>query len=481
MPRYAAANRAEGPDFDSPRLGRNRPRADGRQLDRRSLAWLRRDLIRIGAAGGLHLWGLSAGLARASSAIGARPPATSCIMIWLDGGPSHLDSFDPKPSAPLEVRGPFDSIGTSLVGVRLSSLLPQLAQRLSRTVLVRSMTSPLGEHDLATRYLWTGFRPTPVLDYPVLGSVLAQQLADSGAAGTATDRFVGLPPFVSLPSLQIGGTRLSGHGFMPSQWGPFATDVDPGKLTVPPQLTPAPGLSAERLQRRFDYRQLVDRVGDGEAGLSPADQLGRQALELLTNDTARQAFHLESEPEAIRQRYGSREPGPACLLARRLIERGVTTVTVNVRGWDTHDDLVTRLRDGYTGAAHPVGLLPSLDSAVAALMDDLVRLDLFDSTLVVVMGEFGRTPRINSLGGRDHWPRVFSSLLFGGGIQAGQVIGSSDSLGESPRQTPVTPEDLIHSIYVRMGIAPDTTLITPDGRPVTITAPGSRPIPGLLA
>lgn len=453
---------------------------DGRQIDRRSLTWLRRDLIRIGAAGGLHLWGLSAGLARSSVACGVRPPATRCIMIWLDGGPSHLDSFDPKPSAPLEVRGPFETIGTSLVGVRLSSLLPQLAKRLSQAVLIRSMTSPLGEHDLATRYLWTGFRPTPVLDYPVLGSVLAQQLSDAANSGSPPLAAAGLPAFISLPNLQIGGTRLSGHGFLPSHWGPFATDVDPGRLSVPPQLTPTPGLSPERLQRRFDYQQLVDQHPDALAASSATARLGRQALELLVNPSAQQAFQLEMEPEAIRQRYGTRDPGPACLLARRLIERGVTTVTVNVRGWDTHDDLVTRLRDGYAGAAQPVGLLPSLDSAVAALMDDLVRLDLLESTLVVVMGEFGRTPRINAVGGRDHWPRVFSALLFGGSIEAGQVIGSSDSLGESPMNTPVTPEDLIHSIYVRMGVDPNTTLLTPDGRPVTITAPGSRPIPGLI-
>jgi len=214
-------------------------------------------------------------------------------------------------------------------------------------------------------------------------------------------------------------------------------------------------------------------VLDGFAGRSKGDQANdpefEQAYRLITSKDAKQAFDLSKELAATRQRYGRRTIGQSCLLARRLVERGVPFVTVNNKGWDTHTNAYTRLKEGYTGARVPVGLIPSLDFALSALIDDLHSRRLLDQTLIVVMGEFGRTPKLNTRGGRDHWPRVFSVAMAGGGIRAGQVIGSSDSVGEGPKDNPITPSDLASTIYTLLGIDPKKHLSTPDGRPVTIS------------
>jgi len=191
----------------------------------------------------------------------------------------------------------------------------------------------------------------------------------------------------------------------------------------------------------------------------------------MTSTAAKRAFDLSAESAHTQQRYGGKSIGQCCLLARRLVEAGVPFVTVNNQGWDTHTDLVTRLKDGYAGAKDPVGLIPSLDRAYSSLLTDLHERRMLGETLVVVMGEFGRTPKLNRLGGRDHWPRVFSVMLAGGGVPGGQVIGSSDDMGESPHDRPVTPADLAASIYKLLGIDPATTLYTSDGRPVNHTTP----------
>ncbi|MCA9069769.1 MAG: DUF1501 domain-containing protein, partial [Planctomycetaceae bacterium] len=206
----------------------------------------------------------------------------------------------------------------------------------------------------------------------------------------------------------------------------------------------------------------------------------QQAFRLMMSPQAKQAFDLDKESASIRQKYGRKTIGQSCLLARRLIERGVPFVTVNNRGWDTHQDLVTRLKDGYTGAKTPVGLIPSLDTALGALLEDLTTRGLLDETLVLVMGEFGRTPKLNTNGGRDHWPRVFSVLMAGGGVKGGQVFGASDRVGESPAKQPVTPADLACTIYTLLGIDPELEFQTSDGRPIRVNRDGQL-IPELLA
>lgn len=429
----------------------------------------RRELIRVGglSALGLGMAGFMS-LRRAQAAdamIQLERQAKSCILIWLDGGPSHLETFDPKPSAGREVRGPLGTTATSLTGVRLSECLSETGKRLQDVAIIRSMTSPLGEHNFGTHYMQTGFKPTPALQYPSFHSVGA----------SVYDRLSNLPPNVAIPSYRVGGGRFSGNGFLGGATAPFSVAGDPSKDGFQVQdLDLYGGLTLSRLERRNEFVRRLDQYSQLDDG--PADSTFEQAFRLVTSKEAKQAFDLSQEPSALRAKYGNRTVGQSCLLARRLVERGVPFVTVNHTGWDTHADLYTRIKEGYSGAQKPVGLVPSFDLAFSALIDDLKDRGMLDETLVVVMGEFGRTPKLNASGGRDHWPRVFSVALAGGGVAGGQIIGSSDAVGESPQDRPVTPADLVATIYQLLGIDPALELETPDGRPVRITSHDSKVI-----
>ena len=379
-------------------------------------------------------------------------PTKQAILVWLDGGPTHLDSFDPKPDAPSEVRGPFGDIATSVPGIRLAEHLPRMAERMRHWTLIRSMTSPLGEHNFGTHYLLSGYRPTPALEYPAIGSLIAAH-REAGL----------LPGHVAVPHFRVGGSNYSGRGFLSLEAAPFSVGGDPAEPEFRvDDLTVGDPSSLERLERR---RRYLEQLGEVDPALD-------QAFRLVLTAEARRAFDLTDEPAAVRQRYGTRTIGQSCLLARRLIERDVPFVTVNDPGWDTHDQAVTRLRDGYTGAQVPVGKLPSLDLALAALVDDLAASGRLESTLIVVMGEFGRTPKINASGGRDHWPRCFSVALAGGGIDGGRTIGASDRRGESPAERPVTPADLACTLLHRLGLDPRREVRTEDGRPIALNRDG---------
>ncbi len=424
----------------------------------------RRDFLRVGAlsAMGMTLPDL---LRRRSWANTDSPRAKNCILIWLDGGPSHLEMFDPKPDAPVEIRGPLKPISTSVAGIQLSESMPKIADRMHRLSIVRSVTSTLGEHNFGTHYLLTGYRPTPAIEYPFFGSVVThvrQTLQD-------------LPPNIAIPSLRVGGGKYRGNGYLPPSTFPFELRADPAAKDFRiPDLQFHEAMSDLRLQRRREYVKRLERLesavekDDGVSGDAAFDQ----AFRLMTSAPAREAFNLDQEPREVREQYGPKTVGQGCLLARRLVERGVPFVTVNNPGWDTHRDMYTRLVEGYTGARVPVGLVPSLDRALSSLIDDLVQRGLLDETLIVVMGEFGRTPRLNTDGGRDHWPRAFSVLLAGAGIPGGQVVGASDSIGESPHERPVTPADLAATIYTLLGIDPNMRLTSPDGRPVPLNLDG---------
>jgi uncharacterized protein (DUF1501 family) len=442
---------------------------------RKNLLATRRDVLTIGSLTTLGLtltnW-LSAKCETASGQESKQPKHKSCILIWLDGGPSHLETFDPKPEAPREVQGPFGTVATSVPGISLSELMPQTAKHMRDVAIVRSVTSPLGEHNFGTHYMLTGYRPTPVLDYPSYGAVVSRQRQ----AGQV------LPAHIAVPNFRVGGANFTGHGYLPKATAPFPVGDDPARPDFQVRdLDFAPGLDAVRMNRRQTFLAQLN-AWDQSLQSAPAQATSdefAQAFRLVNSPQARRAFDLKEEPPKTRQQYGPRTIGQSCLLARRLIERGVPFVTVNNPGWDTHSDLVARLKDGYTGAKIPVGLIPSLDTALGALLEDLKMRGLLDETLVLVMGEFGRTPKLNTSAGRDHWPRVFSVLLAGAGIPGGQIIGKSDKVAESPADRPVTPTDLAATIYRLLGIDPELVFHTADGRPVRLNEDG-EPITELL-
>jgi hypothetical protein len=416
----------------------------------------RRDFLRIGSLSAL---GFTLAHRVRLQAAGPNPAAKakSCILLWLDGGPSHLETFDLKPDAPAEVRGPFQPIKTKVPGVDICELLPNTAKLADKIAIVRSVTSPLGEHGLANHYLLTGYKPSPVLQYPSLGSVLAEVRGDRHT----------LPPYTAIPD----APAVMGAGFLGTARQPFAVGGDPAKPDFRVRdLDFFPGITTGRMDRRREFVEQLDRFQQkSESNPDPAFE---QAYRLVTSPEAKRAFDLSDEKPAARAAYGPRTIGQGCLLARRLVERGVSFVTVNNPGWDTHGDLVLRLKEGYAGAKVGVGLIPTFDLAFAALVSDLSERGLLDETLVIAMGEFGRTPKVNTARGRDHWPRVFSVALAGGGIRGGQVFGSSDRVGESPADKPVTPADLAATIFTLLGVDPARELHTSDGRPVAVNQGG---------
>jgi hypothetical protein len=449
----------------------------------------RRDLFRIGGLTALGLTLADWFRLRALAAPAAQAKARSCILIWLDGGPSHLETFDLKPEAPQEVRGPFSPIATRVPGIDLCEFMPRTAQAMDKIAVIRSVTSPLGEHNFGAHYLLTGYKPTPVLQYPSFGAVVAHvrnsnseirnskqiqsmkfQISNSGAdpqgAGSPANELA-LPPYIAVPDYNA----QAGQGYLPASCRPFAVGGDPAKpdfqvrdLSLYPEVTP------QRLARRRDFLAAFDRFHRDVESAAPADPQFEQAYRLIASPETKAAFDLAREPAEVRARYGPRTIGQSCLLARRLVEAGVPFVTVTDLGWDTHDRLYNRLKEGYTGGT--VGKIPSLDQAYAALLEDLAERGLLDETLVLLMGEFGRTPKLNAAGGRDHWPRAFSVALAGGGVRGGRAIGQSDSRGESPAERPVTPSDLARSVYTLLGIDPDQEFVTADGRPVRVNQGG---------
>lgn len=438
----------------------------------------RRDMLRVG---GLTALGLGLGsffniqrtIASTGLSLNSSPKAKSCILIWLDGGASHLETFDPKPDAPSEIRGPLETIPTTIPGIRFSECMVQTAKMTDKLAVIRSMTSPLGEHVLGTQYMMTGYKPTPVLEYPSFGATLAYVRKQHGV----------LPPNISIQN-----SRNSENGYLPSSTSPFLVGGEDrngnrgNESFMVRDLDFYQGLDLTRLNRRREFVNALDnfsRAKDTSTDHIPNPDLER-AYNLISSTEAKKAFDLANEPEAVRNRYGlGNNIGQSCLLARRLVERGVPFVTVNSSGWDTHQNLYRELKERYTGDQN--AKLPALDRALSALLQDLSDRNMLNETLVVVMGEFGRTPKVNALGGRDHWPNVFSVALAGGGVQGGQVIGSSDSLGEYPKDNPITPSDLSTTLYTLLGIDPSTELYTGDGRPVRVAPDDARVITELLA
>ena len=411
----------------------------------------RRHLLQVGAAGGLSL----ARLEEARAAGGTRPGIRSCILIFYYGGPSHLDTWDMKPDAPAEIRGEFRAVETRAPGIRISEHLPHTAKVMHRVAIVRSMHHPMRNHNSAAVESLCGRTPLggdqelladTSLSFPCYGSVLSWLDPMSGTA----------LPHVALPHVMNNVVKLPGQtaGFLGARFEPYQVESDPNDPRFDPgQLTLPAGLTAARMAHRESLLGLVDRQLDRTERLRRADLLTipySRAFALLQSDRIRRAFDLSKEPEALRDRYGRNKHGQSVLLARRLTEAGARLVTVfdgvyngQEANWDSHQSVFARHRDH---------LLPPADRAFGALVEDLEQRGLLDETLVIAMGEFGRTPKINSSAGRDHWPDCYSFLIGGGGVRGGSVYGSSDAEGAYPASDPVRPGDLAATLFWRFGL-----------------------------
>lgn len=425
----------------------------------------RREALRVGALGavGLGLPQLFEAEARAKP---AREKSVILIVPW--GGPAQVDTLDMKPDAPDDYRGEFKPIATNVPGIHICEHLPQLAKRADRYAIVRSASHKITTHNSATHYALTGHPPAIVnremvpasrSDWPCVGSMLAR-LRPTGQA---------LPPFVQLPQPLIDNGIFSGGqngGFFGPAYDPFILNQDPAqKDFAVTGLTLQPELTGERI---VDRRDLLNRL-EGEKAAAPAATnlkvLYERAFKLIGSAAAGQAFDLRQEPAHVRQRYGPSRLGQSTLLARRLIEHGVRLVLVgdtqpNTNGrWDTHNGNV------YTNLKRS---LAETDAALSALLDDLQDRGLLESTLILWMAEFGRSPKMGKGGGRDHWPHCYSFLIAGGGSKGGLVYGSSDRLAGYPREKPVPPEDIHATLYHALGIPKDTIIHDPLGRPIPL-------------
>jgi hypothetical protein len=411
------------------------------------------------------------------------PKADACILIFLDGGPSHLDMWDMKPGAPAEIRGEFRPIASSLPGVPVSEHLPRFSRQVHLGSLIRSahhsvnnahaaaVYTSLTGHDRGDATVAVGAGPS---DYPAIGSVV-------GLRRPPTSEIV---PFVSMPYITAegaGGPPQPGFfgGWLGRTFDPLFVLRDPNAPEFGmPELSPPPGVGLDRLAGR---RQLAASIGastgwEAARHLLDLDRFQSRAFDLLTSGVAREAFRIEREDPRTRDRYGRNIYGQSVLLARRLIEAGVRVASISWAPdanatWDTHGQNFAKLRET---------LLPQLDSALSSLLDDLQGRGMLERTLVVVMGEFGRSPRVNAAAGRDHWNFCYSLFLAGGGIRPGHVHGASDRIGAYPQADPVTPADVVATIYRCLGIPADLELRDQLGRPLTVV-PNGTPIDSVLA
>jgi uncharacterized protein (DUF1501 family) len=412
----------------------------------------RRDLIKVGA---LTYFGLSLPelLALRSASAAAAPKAEAVILLWCSGGPSHLDSFDPKPDAPSEFRGEFKAIPTNVDGIQLSEHLPHTAKVADKIAIVRSMTSNIAAHEQASQYLMTGYKPLPTLQYPSYGSVIAKELGVRNA----------VPPYIAIPDVQRAGQS----GFIGAGYNAFSVP-DPSAANFKVQdVNPPSTVDNSRMARRRGFtNKLNDRFVNAlpDDNVRSVDSFYEKAFDLVNSSGAKKAFDLRDEPAGTRELYGQTTYGQGALLARRLVETGARFVTVSKGGWDTHQNNFQSLSQR---------LLPELDKAFAGLVADLHQRGTLDKTLVVLMGEFGRTPRINPRGGRDHFSRCRFVTFAGAGIRGGQIIGKSDETGSAPADRPVSPEDVASTLYSALGIDYHKQYITPTGRPIHLAANGA--------
>ena len=426
----------------------------------------RRDFIK---AGTLALTGLSmVDLARLlAQGQGEGGKARSVIQLWMNGGPPHLDTFDPKPAAGEDYCGPYRKpIETNVKGIQLCETMPMMARQADKFSILRGMTHSNNGHETAAYIMQTGTLSTGDLVYPTVGAVVAYKRQEQGPGASAG----GLPPYMMLSS-PLG--RFSEAGFLGNRYTPFATGGDPNSKDFRVNgLVPPPGMTNERIGDRRGLLEEIDSLKsqmDKDGAMQQMDSFQQKAYGLILGE-ARKAFDLTQEKDEVRERYGRTTFGQSCLLARRLVENGVPFITINWGGWDTHKQHFERMAE----------MLPNLDKAFSALLEDLAQRGLLDSTIVVWTGEFGRTPKIAKeppwMGGRHHFAQAFCAVVAGGGFKGGKVVGATDRTGEKVADRPIYPWDLSASIYKLMGIDPNGKLPHPQGRVVYVTPPASAEI-----
>jgi len=424
----------------------------------------RRDCLKLGlgslVAGGFV--GTLRATARASEVTPKRRQADACILIWMDGGPTHYETFDPKPDAPVEIRGSFDTIETKTNGIYFSEHLKRLAAISDKLAVIRSIRHDQGNHGAGNHYMMTGAPPRIpvgcgafVSYHPSLGSVIAKEC---GAAS-------GMPAYFSMPSM----SRSGGPNFLGAKYAPFVVPDDPNSsgFRVRDVAIPA-GLTDQRVGSRNEIRSHVDkmlRINDAIAG-DPAlalDEFYQQGQQLITSREAQAAFDIHSEADEVREKYGRNGFGQRALLARRLVQAGVPFITLYEGGWDHHGQIFDALNKR----------LPTFESSIAALIEDLDRLGMLERTMVIALGEFGRTPKINEGAGRDHWSNAMSVMFAGGGTPGGQVVGATDRQGYAAIERVLSPENFVSTIYEKLGIDAGKILHTPEGRPVHLVSDGT--------
>lgn len=418
--------------------------------------WSRRDFVRVGA---LAPFGLSLGKLFAterSPSPSRRARAKSVLLVFLGGGISHHDTFDLKPDAVEEIRGKYKGIPSAVPGLHVGELLPKLAKTMGKVCLVRSQQHGNDHHETATNWVLSGKFGSPFGDHPAMGAVVAQQTGFSGI----------VPPYVAVPrnpsfTWELGKSAWLGGRYESFRAGdPNAKDFKVRDLSLPKDV------SAKTLERRATLLKAVDSLAahvHGNDQIATYDEFHQKAAQMVLSPKAQSAFDMEQESEKLRDAYGRHEFGQSCLLARRLVENGVRFVTVNYAGWDHH----AKIFEGLDKK------LPQFDQGYSALIEDMEQRGLLKDTLVVCMGEFGRTPKINKDAGRDHWGHAGVMMFAGAGVRGGKIIGATDKTGSYVIDRPVSPADVCWTVYEALGIDPRTELLTPEGRPVTILDSGS--------
>ncbi|MFM2096446.1 MAG: hypothetical protein RIS70_3570 [Planctomycetota bacterium] len=423
----------------------------------------RRNFLTVGAIGGLGLTladFLQMRQARADQKhydfLEAK--AQSVIHVFLPGGMAHQESFDPKPYSPIEYRGEMKTLKTN-TGEDFSETLPKLATVADKIAVIRSMTHGEAAHERGTHNMFTGYRPSPALIFPSMGSVVSHEYGPRN----------NLPPYVCVPGVP---NEFAGSGYLSSSFAPFSLGSDPaaGGFKVLDLNLPN-GVDDKRFARR---RNALEAVNDYFAQRDKSDNISamntfyERAYSLISSPAAREAFNIDAEPANVRDEYGRNTAGQRLLMARRLVAAGVRFVSLTYGGWDMHNQITAGMK----------GQMPALDQALTALITDLDRQGLLKTTLIMVSSEFGRTPKINGTAGRDHWPKVFSVMLAGGGIKGGMIYGSSNATASEPEQDPVEPGDLATTVYHQLGIVADKELMAPGNRPIEIVDGGKliRPL-----